>query len=251
MLLLSSCGTIVAMEIKARQKDGIIILDLAGRIDIDSANLVEVVGQCIRDGYNDILCNFEDVDFMDYMGVSALVIAYKEIANNHGRMKLACVPAHLKNVFCVAGLDRVIQMYATEDLAVNSFKEDKVIENIQKMQLRRRFKRLPVDIKIELKAKYENSPVFLKVDILNLSAVGAFIFGCDKFKLGDEVIVKLNLSPKNEEIELAAKVVWLPDKQIQPHFHPGMGVEFCNIPTLVQQKLVEFIERNLSFMSAD
>jgi len=38
-------------------------------------------------------------------------------------------------------------------MAINSFKEDKVIENIKKMQLRRRFKRLPIDIKIELNQK--------------------------------------------------------------------------------------------------
>lgn len=239
------------MEIRARQKDNIVVLDLAGRIDIDSANLVEVVGQCLRDGYSDILCNFEEVEFIDYMGVSALVIAYKEVINNHGRMKFVNLAAHLKGVFSIAGLDRVIEIYATEDLAINSFKEDKVIENIQKMQLRRRFKRLPIDIKIELKAKYDKSPTCIKVDILNLSAVGAFIFGCDKFKLGDEVTLKLKLPPKYEEIELQAKVVWLPDKQIQPHFHPGIGVEFCNIPTSVQQVLVEFVERNLSFMSTD
>lgn len=239
------------MEIRARQKDNIIVLDLAGRIDIDSANLVEVVGQCLRDGYSDILCNFEEVEFIDYMGVSALVIAYKEVINNHGRMKFVNLAAHLKGVFSIAGLDRVIEIYATEDLAINNFKEDKVIENIKKMQLRRRFKRLPIDIKIELKAKYDKSPTCIKVDILNLSAVGAFIFGCDKFKLGDEVILRLKLPPKYEEIELQAKVVWLPDKQIQPHFHPGIGVEFCNIPTSVQQVLVEFVERNLSFMSTD
>jgi anti-anti-sigma factor len=239
------------MEIRARQKDNLIILDLSGRVDIDSANLVEVVGQCIRDGCNDILCNLEEVDFMDYMGISAVVIAYKEVINNHGRMKFANVPAHLKGVFSISGLDRVVEIYATEELAINSFKEDKIIENIKKMQLRRRFKRLPIDIKIELKAKYDKSPTCLKVDILNLSAVGAFIFGCDKFKLGDEVILKLKLPPKSEEIELEAKVVWLPDKQIQLHFHPGMGVEFCNIPAPLQQRLLEFIERNLSFMPTD
>lgn len=239
------------MEIRARQKESIIILDLYGRIDIDSANLVEVVGQCIRDGYTDIICNFEEVDFIDYMGVSAIVIAYKETINNHGRMRFVNVPVHLRGVFSISGLDRVIEIYATEELAVNSFKEDKIIEDIKKMQLRRRFKRLPLDIKIELKAKSDLSPLCLKVDILNLSAVGAFIFGCDKFKLGDEVILKLKLPPKQEEIELEAKVVWLPDKQIQPHFHPGMGVEFCNISTSVQQMLLEFIERNLSFLSTD
>ena len=239
------------MEIRARQENNIIVLDLSGRIDVDSANLVEVVGQCIRDGYCDILCNFEEVDFIDYMGISAIVIAYKEAINSKGRMKFTNIPAHIRGVFSVSGLDRVIEIYATEELAINSFKEDKIIENIKKMQLRRRFKRLPLDIKIELKAKYDKSPACLKVDILNLSALGAFIFGCDKFKLGDEVILKLKLSPKFEEIGLEAKVVWLPDKQIQPHFHPGMGVEFYNIPAPVQQKLLEFIDRNLSFMSTD
>ena len=45
------------MNIRARQKDNIVILDLSGRIDVDSANLVEAVAQCLRDGYNDILCS--------------------------------------------------------------------------------------------------------------------------------------------------------------------------------------------------
>jgi anti-anti-sigma factor len=239
------------MEIRARQKNNVIILDLHGRIDIDSANFVEVVGQCLRDGYRDILCNFEEVDFMDYMGVSAVVIAYKEVTNSKGRMKFTNVPAHLKNVFSIAGLDRSIDIYATEDLALNTFCEDKIIEDIKKMQLRRRFKRLPIDIKIELKSKYEESPPCLKLDILNLSAIGAYIYGCDKFKLGDEVILKMKLPPRNEVMELDAKVVWLPDKQIQHLLHPGMGVEFSRISPSDQQKLLEFIERNLSFMSAD
>lgn len=239
------------IEIRARQKNNVIILDVDGRIDVDSANLVEVVGQCIRDGYNDILLNLEEVEFIDYMGVSVIVIAYKEVMNNRGRMKFVNVPSHLKGVLSVAGLDRVIESYMTEDHAINSFKEDKAIENIKKMQLRRRFKRLPIDIKIELRAKYNKGPVCHKVAILNLSAIGAFISGCDKFKLGEEVVLKLKLPPKNEEIELDAKVVWLPDKQIQLHFYPGIGVEFYNISTPAQQKLLEFIERNLSFMSLE
>ncbi|MCX5706305.1 MAG: anti-sigma factor antagonist [Candidatus Omnitrophica bacterium] len=239
------------MEIRARQRNNVVILDLAGRIDVDAAGLVEAVGQCIRDGYTDILCNLEEVDFIDYMGVSVIVIAYKEVVNAGGRIKFLSIPAHLKNIFSIAGLDRAIEMYAEEDLAINSFKEDKIIEDIKKMQLRRRFKRLPIDIKVELKAKHTRSPECLKLDVLNLSAIGAFIFGCDKFKLGDEVILKMKLPPKQEEIELDAKVVWIPDKQVQPHAHPGIGVEFYNISVVVQQKLLQFIERNLSFTSSD
>ncbi len=142
-------------------------------------------------------------------------------------------------------------MYPDEESALNSFKEDKVIENIKKLQLRRRFKRLPVDIKVELKEKYARSPICLKVDTVNLSAVGAYIYGCDKFKLGDEVILKFKLPPKMEDMELEAKVVWLSDKQIQIHLYPGMGVEFQNLSPAAQEKLVEFIERNLAFISKD
>lgn len=239
------------MEIRARTKGNVIVLDLIGKIDVDAANLVEAVGQCLRDGYSDILCNFEEVNFIDYLGVSALALAYREVVTNNGRMKFANIPAQLKNIFSVTGLDRVIDFFATEDHALNTFKEDVVIENIKKLQLRRRFKRLPIDIKVELKDKYAKSPVCLKLDILNLSAIGAYIFGCDKFKLGDEVVLKFKLPPKPDELELQATVVWLPDKQIQLPLHPGMGVEFRNLPHDVQERILGFIERNLSRMVQD
>jgi anti-anti-sigma factor len=234
------------MEIKTRVEQEVVILDLCGRIDVNSASLVEIVGQCIRDGYMDILCNFEEAEYIDYLGISAVILAYKEVVNYHGRMRFANIPSHLRNLFSVTGLDRVIEIFNSEELAVNSFKEDKVIENIKKMQLRRRFKRLPVDIKIELKANHGCNATYLQVDILNLSAIGAYIYGYDGFKLGDDVVIKLKLPPKNEEFQLNAKVVWLCDKQVQPQFYPGIGVEFYNISTVDQAKIVDFIDRNVS-----
>jgi len=239
------------MEIKARMKKNIVILDLTGRIDVDAANFIEIVGQCVHDGYNDILCNFESIEGIDYMGISVLVIAYKEVLNNKGRMKFVHIPVHLKGVFSVAGLDRIIDTYATEEQAINAFKEDTIIEKIKKMQLRRRFKRLPIEMRIELKPISSKKPVCLKGELLNLSGIGAYVYGCDQFQLGDEVILKLKLPPKQDDIELDARVVWLSDKQIQHPFHPGMGIEFYNIAAPVQQKLLDFIERNLAQLSSD
>lgn len=239
------------MDIRLRVSNNIVILNLYGTIDVNSANLVEVIGQCIRDGYLDILCNFEEVDAIDYMGISVIAIAYKEVVNNSGRMKFVNIPTQFKSLFSITGLDKTIETYAAEDLALNSFQEDKIIENIKRMQLRRRFKRLPIGIKIRLEPKYGKSPSCLNANILNLSAVGAYIYGCAKFKLGDEVILKFKVPPKNQELELDAKVVWLCDRQIQPHLYPGMGVAFHNIQGPVQEKLLEFIERNLPLMSAD
>jgi anti-anti-sigma factor len=239
------------MEIKVRQQGRVIILDLCGRVDANSANFIEAVGQCLRDGLCDILCNFEEVDFIDYMGISAIVLAYKDVQNNKGRMKFMNIPVHLKGLFSIVGLDRVIDICLNEELAINSFQEDKAIENIKKLQLRRRFKRLPLGIKAEISAKYDKNLVGLKVEVLNLSGIGAYLYDCDKFKLGDSVILKLRLPPKLEEVQLEAVVVWLSDKQIQLHLHPGMGIEFCNIPGATQGKLVEFIDRNVSFISTE
>ncbi len=239
------------LEIRLRQISNCIILDLCGRIDVDSANLVEVVGQCVHDGYLDILCNLEDIQAVDYMGISVIVIAYKEVANHNGRMKFANIPVHLKDIFTVSGMDRVMEIYASEAAGLNSFKEDKAIEEIKRMHLRRRFKRLPIDLKIELKAKKDSALECLKLEMLNLSAVGAFIFGCGKFKLGDEVILKMKLAPHPEIMELEARVVWIPDKGVQPHEYPGIGVEFSNISALNQQRVIEFIDRNISSILSD
>lgn len=233
------------MEIRGRKKGHIVILDISGNIDVDSANFVEVVGQCIREGSNDILCNFSEVELIDYMGISAIVLAYKEVVNSNGRMKFFGMPPHLKGMFSVCGLDKSIDMYLEEEPAVDSFKEDKIIEKIQKLQLRRRFKRLPIGIKVELFDKLNRNAVCLKFSILNLSATGAYIYGCDQFKLGDKIILKISI-PSGNELALDARVAWLSDKEIQRQIHPGMGVEFYNITTDAQKELLDFIEKNLS-----
>ncbi|NQU18791.1 PilZ domain-containing protein [bacterium] len=234
------------MKIRGRTKGRVVVLDLCGRIDEDSANFIETVGRCLRDGYRDILCNLEAVDFIDYMGISVIVIACKEAINSKARMKFVNIPTHLRDLFSITGLDKTIDIYVREDIALNSFKEDRKIESIRKLRLRRRFKRLPIGIKAELKDKYAKKPDSLKVDILDLGAQGAYVYGCSKFKLNDVVILKFKVPPKLQKIQLDVRVVWLSDKQIQQHIHPGMGIEFYNISTSTQKRLLDFVERNLS-----
>jgi stage II sporulation protein AA (anti-sigma F factor antagonist) len=237
------------MEIKIRPHENIVILDLYGKVDVNSANLIETVGTCLDDGHKDILCNLEEVESIDYMGISALVLAYKEVANNHGRMKFTSIPDHLRNLFCVTGLEKTIEIYSRETEAIKSFQEDKSLEDIKKLPLRRRFKRIPIDIKIQLKDKHARQARCVKGDILNLSAIGAYIYGCEKFSLGDDVTVTFTLPSTREELELNAKVVWLPDKQVQPHTYPGLGIEFCDMQSKVQEKILLFIEKHLSCQS--
>ena len=67
------------MKIQVRTNENISILDISGSIDIDSAEIIEVTCQLLRYKNTDILFNFEEVESIDYNGLSILVIAYKNI----------------------------------------------------------------------------------------------------------------------------------------------------------------------------
>jgi len=238
------------LEIDFRKFKSVAILDLSGTIDIDSANLIEMIAWCLGNGYKDILCNFEGVNMIDYAGLSALAIAYKDVVNRKGRMKFLHISGHIKKTFCLVALDRVFEMYEDEKLALNSFDEDRIIAEIQKQQLRRRFKRLPLDINVEFRSE-SKAEEFHKGKVLNISGVGVLIFADKTYPLGEVLQVRLALLPKPGNIEIEAKVVWLVQKEIQPQLYPGMGLEFHNLDTKSQKKIIEFVDRNLPLSCAN
>jgi anti-sigma B factor antagonist len=232
------------LEITFRRSGNVAILDLCGTIDINSSTLIEKVAWCLENGYEDILCNFEEVDLVDYSGLSVIAIAYKNTVNHKGRMKFTNLQMHIKNMFSLVSLDKVFDIYAEEELALRSFEEERNISEIQKIKLRRRFKRLPLDINCEFKAKHKEEN-FHKGKVLNLSAVGFLVFTDKIYPLGEILKVKLTLLPKPGLVEVEAKVVWQVQKEIQPQIYPAMGLEFYKLATEMQRKIVEFVERNL------
>lgn len=232
------------LEIAFRRNNTVAILDLSGNIDIDASNFIEKVAWCLENGYEDILCNLGDINLIDYAGLSVIAIAYKNVLNHKGRMKFVNAAEHIKKVFSLMCLDKVFETYEDEETAINSFKEDKIIAEIQKKNLRRRFKRLPLDIDVEFKAKSKEEKSS-RGKVLNISGVGLLIFTDKTYPLGEILNVKLNLSPKIGSVEFDANVVWLVEKEFQPQIYPGMGLEFHNMESGLQKKIADFVDRNL------
>ena len=231
------------LEISLRRINTVAILDCSGEVNIDSANLVEKVGWCLENGYHSVLCNLESVTLIDFTGLSALALTYKDCVNHGARMKFCCVPLHIRKKFELVCLDRVLELHEDEKAALASFDEDEAISEIQKKQLRRRFKRLPLDFSVELRKASEDT--FHKAQMLNISAVGMLIFMEKAYPLETVLEVKLSLKPVVESLALQAKVVWLVDKKIQPQIYPGMGLEFYHIDQPTQEKILAFVERNM------
>lgn len=235
------------LEISLRRAEAVLILDLAGDIDVDSSNLIEKIGWCLAQEYTDIICNFENVNLLNYTGLSVLTVAYKNVLNHKGRISFVRVPAHIRKIFAMVGLDVVFEIYEDEETALRCFQEDRIISGIQRMHLRRRFKRLPIDIEIEFKAKGEEK--FNEGKVLNISAVGILMFAEKTYPLGELLDIRLKLLPKPGLLALTARVVWLVQKEIQPQIYPGMGIEFYDTDSETQQTIVTFVERNLPLSS--
>lgn len=232
------------LEIAFRRNKTVAVLDLSGNIDIDASNFIEKVAWCLENGYEDILCNLGNVNLVDYAGLSVIAIAYKNVINHKGRMKFVNAAEHIKKIFSLMCLDKVFETYEDEETAINSFKEDKIIAEIQKKNLRRRFKRLPLDIDVEFKSKSKEEK-FNRGKVLNISAVGLLVFTDKTYPLGEVLNVKLTLSPKIGLLEFDVKVVWLVEKEFQPQIYPGMGLGFHNIESGLQKKIADFVDRNL------
>ncbi|MBP7216066.1 MAG: PilZ domain-containing protein [Candidatus Omnitrophica bacterium] len=232
------------VHIELRRVGSIAVLDCSGSIDIDAAAFIEMIGWCLENGFKEILCNFENVNFVDYAGLSVIAVGYKDVVNRKGAIKFLNVPAHIKKLLCMVHLDEVFEVFSDESVALKSFEEDKVISEIQHRQLRRRFKRLPLELSIEFKSPFKTED-FHTGKVLNISGVGLLMFVDTVYPLGEILRIRLPLQPKPGMLEMDAKVVWLVQKELQPQIFPGMGLEFHNLDTETQKMIVEYVERNL------
>jgi len=234
------------MIINIRDKEGVVILDLEGNIDINASNFVETAGWVLKYKSKNIVCNFSRVNIVDYIGISILAVVYKNVLNHKGRMEICSVPTHLKNIFALVGLNKVFKFHSNEEEAIRYLKEEESIYKILKKKRRRRFKRIPFHTIIEYKQKFSSKDLFYKGKILNLSAIGMFIVAKKIFSVGEILSTRINLSPKLGIIEIDARVVWVADKEIQPLEYPGMGLEFYNIDQKIQKEILEFVDRHLT-----
>lgn len=233
----------MSLEIYSREKQGIVILDVRGNIDISASEFIEIVGWHLTNHRRDILCDFRQVNMIDYAGLSVLTIAYKNVINHDGRMKFFNVPACVRNVLRAVMLDRIFEIYETEELALNAFKEDRQIQKIQSLPLRRRFKRVALEIPVTYRAKFGGQQKEYSGKFFDLSGEGAFIFGKKTFTLHDILTLEFDLRGAGK-VKTDVKIVWLSDKDLQPQQYPGMGVEFYKVSVADQKKIVKFVEKN-------
>jgi len=231
------------MPIRFRESGNITIIDIDGNIDINSSDIIETIGYFLNADKLYFIINLENVNLVDYNGLSVLAITYKNILNHKGRIKFLCVPPQVTELFKMVKLESVFEAYTDEESAIKSFFE----EEDASIQLRRRFKRLDINLRVKYwLASNQRRPKIFEGDILNLSAAGIYIFSKFTFPINSQLETELILPNEIKFIDASVQVVWLADKELQPHFYPGMGAAFVHLDGEKERAVIDFIDRNIT-----
>jgi anti-sigma B factor antagonist len=117
----------MSLNVKTRKVDGVIILDLSGRLTIGEPVLLlrETLRVQINEGARQYILNLGDVSYIDSSGLGELVAAYTTIRNKQGDVKLLNLTAKAKDLLQMTKLLTVFDVYEDEAKAISSLKASK------------------------------------------------------------------------------------------------------------------------------
>jgi anti-sigma B factor antagonist len=111
------------MKASTRQVDGIIIVDLSGRITLGEGSVVlrDTIRDVVAAGNKRILLNLGDVTYIDSSGIGELVSSFTSVRNQGGELKLLNLTKKVHDLLQITKLYTVFDIKDDEAQAVASF----------------------------------------------------------------------------------------------------------------------------------
>jgi anti-sigma B factor antagonist len=117
------------LEILQREREGIILLDLKGRIIAgpEVATLRSVIEKIAESQNQKVVLNLHAVEFIDSSGLGAMVMCYTRLQRVNGVAKLAYLNRRNLELLLLTKIDTIFEVFDDETDAVNSFFPDRAI----------------------------------------------------------------------------------------------------------------------------
>jgi anti-anti-sigma factor len=97
------------LSIRADQQGDLVVLTVAGEIDMVTAGaLVDAGSAALAGGPREVVLDFHDVSFCDSAGIAALIRIYRQATAAGGTMRVRRTQATIRHVLQISGVDRVI-----------------------------------------------------------------------------------------------------------------------------------------------
>ena len=129
----------MSFEIREREKEGITILDLDGRLTAGEAGLVrDRVRERLAVGEIRFIFNLQQVGYIDSTGLGALVMCYTGVEKAGGALKLLNLNRRNVELLILTKLTTVFEIFNDEQDAVNSFFPNREIRRFDILDFVRR-----------------------------------------------------------------------------------------------------------------
>jgi anti-sigma B factor antagonist len=120
----------MSLEIQQREHEGIIILDLKGRLTVgqEATTFRERMQKLLPAGHNNIILNMEHVDYVDSTGLGALVMCFTSVQKAGGKVKLLNLTRRSIELLVMTKLSTIFEIFGDEQDAINSFFPEREIK---------------------------------------------------------------------------------------------------------------------------
>jgi anti-anti-sigma factor len=113
----------MSIEIKQRERESVIILDLNGRLTVgeEASSMRERVRALLEAGVRNLILNLQECDYIDSTGLGTLVICYTSVQKAGGKLKLMKLTRRNIELLVLTKLETIFEIFNEEQDAVNSF----------------------------------------------------------------------------------------------------------------------------------
>jgi anti-sigma B factor antagonist len=120
----------MGLEIQQREHEGIVILDLKGRITLgpEASALRDKVKEVNDAGNHSLVLDLAQIDYLDSTGLGALVMCATSMRKAQGNVKLLNLKRRTIELLVMTKLATIFEIFTDEQDAVNSFFPDRKIK---------------------------------------------------------------------------------------------------------------------------
>ena len=109
------------MVVKDRKVGDAVVLEVEGEINFNSSpDFRKAFLKVLDSKTQKAVINLAGVAYVDSSGLATLVEAHQKIKNIGGKLKLANLTPKVKSLFEITKLEKLFEIYATEDDALKS-----------------------------------------------------------------------------------------------------------------------------------
>jgi len=110
------------VSFETRAENGVDVIDISGQLDAFTTPDVKAEFKKLTDArHYKLVLNLQEVDYVNSTAIGAIVATAQQVRRRKGDLRIFGLKADIRKVFDLVGASKILEIFDTEQDAVNSF----------------------------------------------------------------------------------------------------------------------------------